>query len=117
MKPPDESAGLARRGDPDTSKAAAASVKVGRIEQAVYECLCNAARGGLPGLTAETVSRIIGIDKQSVTPRFRRLADMGMIRETPERQKNSSGRSAIVWTAVMKPPGEQGKLWCSHTRF
>lgn len=91
----------ARNSDPGTSHAAFASVKVNLLEQRVYDALLH---GG--SMTAEEVSDYLRMDKQSITPRFRPMANKGRIRLTGSERKNRSGRSAQVWAAVVAPKGK-----------
>ena len=44
------------------------------------------------------------INLVSVSPRFRPLAEKGLIVDTGHRRKNRSGRSAILWRAIPKTP-------------
>ena len=87
--------GLARNSDPDTSKDAA-KLNTTFLQQQVLFCLLKNG-----SCTAEEVSELVGISQQSITPRFRGLVEKGLIMDTGERRKNRSGRSAILWRAVV----------------
>jgi predicted ArsR family transcriptional regulator len=51
-------------------------------------------------LTADECARNMGVDKLSIRPRFRELADAGKIIDSGERRANGSGKRAIVWALV-----------------
>lgn len=72
-KPPP--AAYARATDPRTSHAAAASVNVPEKELAVLRCLAAMPSGG----TVDEVTRRSGIDKVTVSPRFKPLLEKGFI--------------------------------------
>lgn len=78
----------------DTSREAAERIAT-RVPKLQAMCL-DALRGCGP-LTADQCAAQLGIDKYSIRPRFSELSDAGAIRDTGERRRNSSGKSAIVW--------------------
>ena len=94
--------GAARRSDPQTSHAAAASMAatLPDLHRLVYNAVLRAR---WHGRTAEEVSDEILVDKQSVTPRFatlqrRRLISLRLNEDgTPMTRTNRSGRQAQVW--------------------
>jgi len=65
----------------------------------VYAANRNA---GAWGLTDEDEQVFSGDNVQSYTPRRRKLAIAGLIRDTGERRKTVSGCDAAVWVAVSK---------------
>ena len=87
--------GSSRSTDPDTSHDAA-KFDTSFLQQQVLFALLKEGP-----MTAEEVSEHTGISQQSLTPRFRPLAEKGLIMDTGERRKNRSGRSAILWRAVV----------------
>jgi hypothetical protein len=84
---------LFRKTDPDTSKEAAESVPVQRLEKLVYEAIKAAPNG----LTAEEIEKLIpGVKLNSITPRIAPLIKKGYIEDSGERRRASSGRSQRV---------------------
>jgi predicted transcriptional regulator len=88
--------GAARITDAETSKEAA-KLNTSFLQQQVLSVLIKEGP-----MTAEQVSEFTGISQQSLTPRFRPLAEKGLIMDTGERRKNRSGKSAILWRAIIK---------------
>jgi DNA-binding MarR family transcriptional regulator len=88
--------GAARITDADTSKEAA-KLNTTFLQHQVLLTLIKEGP-----MTAEQVSEFTGISQQSLTPRFRPLVEKGLIMDTGERRKNRSGRSAILWRAIIK---------------
>ena len=86
----------ARRTDPETSKQSAAAVNVTELQQRVIDVM--ALLGG--DATIKEVAAKSGLAEVSVSPRFKPLRAMGMIRDSGRRRKNVGGRSAIVWELV-----------------
>jgi DNA-binding MarR family transcriptional regulator len=94
----------ARNSDPSTSHAAAASVDdiVTRMEFAVREGI---VRTGGRGATWDELHALTGIDKASISPRFKPLREKGLIQwRTGEdgkviKRSGHSGRGQIVWFA------------------
>ena len=72
---PESTDAYTRSSDPQTSHDAAERVKTTRLESLVYKTLKEC---GQP-MTALCVSRKIGIDKWSISPRFKPLEDKGLI--------------------------------------
>ena len=88
-----------RRGAPETSRAAAASVAhvTGGRRLAVLEAI---AAAGARGLTDDEGEWAIGWNAQAWTPRRNELARLGLVVPTGERRPTASGRSATVWRAA-----------------
>jgi DNA-binding transcriptional ArsR family regulator len=87
--------GLARNDDPETSKAAAKTIP------ASLEAQVLAAFRSFPdGATADQIVEHLGLRWNSVTPRFKRLMEQGLIEDTGRRVKGVSGRSQRVLKAV-----------------
>ena len=86
---------LARTTDPGTSVAAAISVSPERISKLQKKVLEGLRLLGGRG-TMEEVCEVVGVVWQSLTPRFRPLANKGWIRESGTK-KGKSGRDQIVW--------------------
>lgn len=85
---------LFRKESPDTSVEAACSVDTTRMEQLVYEKICEY---GEEGCIADDLLRdLFGYPYSSVTARFRALLDKGFIELTGEKRKGRSGRPQRV---------------------
>lgn len=84
-----------RRTDPPTSREAAASVNVGALEARVLDALRELGPSTIDGVTAH-----LGIDKVSVSPRFRPLVEKGFVRDTGRKALSRAGRPSILWEAV-----------------
>lgn len=79
----------------DTSKAAAAVVPVGTLQDRTLAVIAKSN-----GLTADETAGRMGLSILSVRPRVTELARLGKVRDTGERRANGSGRKAIVWMAI-----------------
>ncbi len=89
---------LARRHDPNTSKAAAKSCAETRNGH--FRAILVAMRaGGQPNMTAEEIADRIGggIHRVQVCKRFAEMRRAGMIEPTGECRKNRNGRSAACY--------------------
>lgn len=84
--------------DRDTSRAAADSMK-DAAPLLRGRCL-EAIRRSPAGLTADEVATQIGETILSVRPRVTELLRDGKVRDSGQRRKNDSGRSAKVWVAA-----------------
>lgn len=93
----DPAKGLYRPGDPDTSREAAESVDVSRLEGMVLEaiqgfgpegCISDQVREALPNLSYS-----------SVTARYASLIDKGKIRRGPQGRVGDSGRKQLIMWA------------------
>lgn len=92
--PPNE---LVRNTDPDTSHQAANSVDTSKLEALVYEVISMYP----DGCVADDVEkRLAYLRSHSITPRFAPLIRKGLIFDTGERRKASSGRSQRVLKVV-----------------
>lgn len=88
---------MVRTEDPDTSHEAAAKVDSAKLEQMVLEVIAKYPNGCI----ADDVERELAhLRSHSITPRFAPLLRKGMIEDTGERRKASSGRSQRVMRAV-----------------
>jgi hypothetical protein len=89
---------LFRKTDPETSKQAAESVPVERLERMVYEAIKSLPDGAI----ADDLEKILpGVKLNSITPRIAPLIKKGYIYDTGERRRASSGRSQRVLKVVM----------------
>jgi predicted ArsR family transcriptional regulator len=89
-------AAYARRLDPDTSHDAAKHMEganAGRMEAIVLEALCDMGGKG----TAYQVEQHIGIDSNTVTPRFKPLENKKLIHRTDQRGPGRGSRTQIIW--------------------
>jgi hypothetical protein len=87
---------LARNTDPETSHAAAASVKIQDAEAIVLRAIEAA---GDKGLIAAELPGATGLPLNTVSARTRPLANRNMIFDSGERRVGPSGRGQIVWKA------------------
>jgi len=91
---------LVRRGDPDTSKAAAQAVDTTRLEQLVYETI---HKFGYTGCTQDAVlDELNHLPYSSVTGRFSALIRKGLVEDTGQRLPGRSGRSQRVLRVTTK---------------
>lgn len=90
--------GLARNSDPATSKQAAATLPIPALEQAVLRELW---RLGDKGATSHELAASLNMDRVTVSPRLRPLANKGLIEESEDRRLGPTGRSGIVWRAII----------------
>lgn len=88
---------LFRKTDPETSKEAAESVPVARLEKIVYEAIKAAPEG----LISEQIENRTGLRSGSVTPRIAPLIRKGYIYDTGEKRTASSGRAQRVLKVAM----------------
>lgn len=78
----------------DTSYTAAESMNQSapRLRQQCVQALA------LRNMTADEVAKDVGASILSIRPRITELKREGLLHDTGERRKNSSGRNAIVWS-------------------
>jgi hypothetical protein len=89
---------LARCTDPDTSKAAAAALDPTKLESEVLEAIKSF--GSLGCISEQIEAKLSHIKCSSVTPRYAKLAQKGLIRDSGLRRVALSKRQQIVWVAV-----------------
>jgi predicted ArsR family transcriptional regulator len=80
--------------DRDTSREAAEAI---RPDAARLRAMCLRKLKDVGTATADEVAALLDLSVLSVRPRFTELLHAGEIRDTGERRKNGSGRSAKVW--------------------
>lgn len=90
--------GLARRTDPETSKAAAKSIEVGPVENLFIETVAKT----IYGLTSNQVCAITGLQQNTINPRSAPLVRKGFLYDSGLRHQADNGRWAIVWRIVGK---------------
>lgn len=84
---------LHRHSGPDTSVESAYSVDSTKLEKMVYDVICSFDNGCI----SDDVRRILShLPYSSVTARYRALLDKGLIIDTGERRKGSSGKNQRV---------------------
>ena len=89
---------LFRRTDPHTSVLAAASIDASELENVVYEAIKGFGNGGC---ISDDVCRVLNpLPYNTITPRYRKLLDKGLIEATGETRKAKSGRSQRVMRCV-----------------
>jgi hypothetical protein len=87
----------ARRTDPDTSHAAAASVRISQLEDLVLEELFKHAGG----LTTRQIAANLKRDLVSISPRMKPLLIKNAVKDSGLRVCGPSGRAQIVWQAIV----------------
>ncbi len=87
---------LVRRRGPETSRAAANSMRTAARGQRA-QILAFIEQRGSHGATLDEVEMQLGIRIQSVCPAVNSLAKTGVVRDSGEKRKTRSGRDAIVW--------------------
>ena len=87
-----------RRYDPQTSADAAASLNVTELEAVVYEAIKSYSAAGC--ISDDVLALLPGYRYGSVTPRYRKLMEKGLIEVTGETRRAVSGRSQRVMRAV-----------------
>jgi hypothetical protein len=96
----DDPQAFARHTDPGTSREAAARIssKVNKLEQAVADSIKAA---GVAGRTWDEIAADTGLDKASVSPRFKPLRKKGVIRaKVDDASKEVRRDRQTVWVAV-----------------
>jgi predicted transcriptional regulator len=88
--------GRSRKRDPDTAKAAARSVQVADLERRVLNLLVRTPSG----LTTHEMSKTLGVELVSISPRMAPLRTKNLVRDSGERRLTDTGRKAIVWKCV-----------------
>lgn len=82
----------------DTSRLAAEHIERGGRVVLLRNLVRQAYKAaGNVGLTADECAQIVQHDKLSIRPRVSELLSDGYLKETTERRKNESGRSAAVF--------------------
>jgi hypothetical protein len=89
---------MARCTDPDTSKAAAASLDPTKLEGEVLAAIKSFGTNGC--ISDQIEAKLSHIKCSSVTPRYAKLNQKGLIRDSGERRVAMSGRQQIVWVAI-----------------
>ena len=88
---------LVRTTDPDTSMDAAEKVDSTTLEQQVYEVIAKHPDGCI---AEEVMSHFPNHGVQTISPRFAPLLRKGLIEDTGERRKASTGHSQRVLKAI-----------------
>ena len=83
--------------DSDTSREAAMSVlpKAGSKRRRIFDLIA-----GSKGVTDDELEGLTGWRHQTVSARRRELVLLELVKDSGERRKTSSGRSATVWVAA-----------------
>lgn len=86
----------ARSSDPGTSHAAARGVadSLPRLQQLVLDAL---KRCGKRGATSYELADMLRIDRVTISPRLKPLAEAGYVIASTERRLGPTGRPGIVW--------------------
>jgi len=95
---PDQT-GKARTDHPDTAHAAAtrAAPGSGKKRQQVYAAIRH---GGPGGRTDEQIQIELGMNPSTQRPRRVELVEKGLVADSGQRRKTTSGRMAIVWVTL-----------------
>ena len=89
---------LFRKYDPQTSADAAESLNVTELEAVVYEAIKSFGRTGC--ISDDVLVVLPDIRYGSITPRYRKLLEKGLIEITGETRRAVSGRSQRVMRSV-----------------
>jgi|HubBroStandDraft_5_1064220.scaffolds.fasta_scaffold239207_1 hypothetical protein len=92
--------GYARQSDPDTSRDAAFTVNATALEQTVLNAIQSFGESGC--ISDDVMRHLPYIPLVSISPRYRRLIEKGLIEDTGERRPGISGRSQRVMRAIYK---------------
>ncbi len=88
----------ARTHDPDTSKAAAASLSADALSRLHEIVLTHLERAGEAGMTTREISAATEIDRDSLSPRMPKLVELGRVYDSGERRAQpGKSRTCIVW--------------------
>lgn len=87
----------ARRSDPETSEAAAESIRPTELEA---EVLASLKSFGEKGATTHELQARMGLERVTVSPRMAPLVRKGYAIQTDKRRPGPSGRSCIVFQAL-----------------
>lgn len=86
---------LARTTDPQTSHEAAAAVNVGALESLVLRRL---HQWPLNGMTCSEIAAEEKMQRDSISPRMRRLVEAGLVSDSGDKRvPRTGGRKQIVW--------------------
>jgi len=94
---PDDLMAFARKTDPQTSKEAAKTVDVNKMEQLVLDVIKSFPNGCI---SQDVESALAQYRASSVTPRYRPLMKKGLIVDTGEKRPGFSGRNQRVMRAI-----------------
>ena len=89
---------LARCSDPDTSKAAAASLDPTKLESEVLDVIKSFGDAGC--ISDQVELKLSHIKCSSLTPRYAGLVKKGLIQDSGQRRVARSKRQQIVWVAT-----------------
>lgn len=93
----DDQEAFARSDDPGTSRDAAISFNVSRLQRLVFEII---AAAGFFGATSCEIAAALGLVRDSVSPRIKPLRQKGLVFTTGETRTNPSGRRGLVWKLI-----------------
>jgi hypothetical protein len=94
---PDDLMAFARKTDPQTSKEAAKTVDVNKMEQLVLDVIKSFPDGCI---SQDVESALAQYRASSITPRYRPLMKKGLIVDTGEKRPGFSGRNQRVMRAI-----------------
>lgn len=94
---PDDLMAFARKTDPQTSKEAANTVDVNKMEQLVLDVIKSFPNGCI---SQDVESALAQYRASSITPRYRPLMKKGLIVDTGEKRPGFSGRNQRVMRAI-----------------
>jgi hypothetical protein len=86
----------ARASDPVTSVAAAACMTERQLNPLCGRIVAACARAGAQGRTTIELEGELSVQRVSISPRMRQLAELGRLVEGPTR-KGKNGRHSIAW--------------------
>jgi len=94
---PDSLMAFARKTDPQTSKEAAKTVDVNKMEQLVLDVIKSFPEGCI---SQDVESALAQYRASSITPRYRPLIHKGLVVDTGQKRPGFSGRNQRVMKAV-----------------
>lgn len=88
----------ARRHDPDTAHAAAAALSGSEALARLQRLVRNTLATHPEGLTSFEIAELNGIERDSISPRMKRLSELCLVADSGERRTPAGKlRKAIVW--------------------
>lgn len=87
----------ARRQDPDTSHAAAKSVR-GKEANRLESLIVGVLKRYPAGLTSHEIVELTGLTWNTATPRIAPLVRKGFVLDSGKRRKGPTNKNCIVWT-------------------
>jgi Helix-turn-helix domain len=88
----------ARNSDPDTAHAAADALSGSEALARLQKRVCTTLAAHPEGLTTTEIARLVGLPRDSISPRMKTLAEGQFVEDSGERRVPvGKTRSSIVW--------------------